>query len=163
MIIGALLIKHKMNLSDEETILAIQENPYMQYFVGLSEFSDNPVFNPTLFVTIRKRLGVTDFNAVSVSLLKAQVERAGSTSEEQLNDKDDFPLGPIPTSDTDAEFIDSQGRPHKGSLKVDATCADAEVRYPTDIDLLHDGCKVINRYIRKLCEQYLSCSSGNPL
>lgn len=143
-----------MNLSDEETILAIQENPYMQYFVGLSEFSDNPVFNPTLFVTIRKRLGVTDFNAMSVSLLKTQVERAGSTSEKQLNDKDDFPLGPIPTSDTDAEFIDSQGRPHKGSLKVDATCADAEVRYPTDIDLLHDGCKVINRYIRKLCEQF---------
>jgi hypothetical protein len=37
---------------------------------------------------------------------------------------------------------------------VDATCADAEVRYPTDIDLLHDGCKIINRYIHKLCERF---------
>lgn len=148
LIIGALLIKHKMNLSDEETILAIQENPYMQYFVGLSEFTDKPVFDPTLFVTIRKRLGVTDFNDMSVSLLKIQVEKAGIKAEEQLNDKDDSPPPrALPASNSDKEFTDSQGRPHKGSLKVDATCSDAEVRYPTDIDLLHDGCEVINRYI----------------
>lgn len=154
LIIGALLIKHKMNLSDEETILAIQENPYMQYFVGLSEFTDRPVFDPTLFVTIRKRLGITDFNDMSVSLLKIQVERAGIKAEEPLNDKDDFPPGSLSTSDPETEFTDSRGRLHKGSLKVDATCADAEVRYPTDIDLLHDGCKVINRYIHKLCERF---------
>ncbi|MDE7465491.1 MAG: hypothetical protein K2M59_03570 [Muribaculaceae bacterium] len=30
MVIAALIIKHKLNLSDEETILTIQENPYMQ-------------------------------------------------------------------------------------------------------------------------------------
>ena len=34
-ILGALIIKHKENLSDEKTILAIQENVYMQFFVGL--------------------------------------------------------------------------------------------------------------------------------
>ena len=52
-IIGALLVKHKMNLSDEETIQAIRENPYMQYMLGLSEFTDKPVFDSSLFVTIR--------------------------------------------------------------------------------------------------------------
>lgn len=160
LIIGALLIKHKMNLSDEETILAIQENPYMQYFVGLSEFTDKPVFDPTLFVTIRKRLGITDFNDMSVSLLKIQVEKARSKAEEQFDDKDDSSGGSLPVSDGDPGFTDSQGRLHKGSLKVDATCSDAEVRYPTDIDLLHDGCKVINRYIRKLCKQ---CSLVPPV
>ena len=41
-IIEALIIKYKINPSDEETILVIQENPYMQYFVGLSEFIDTP-------------------------------------------------------------------------------------------------------------------------
>ena len=30
-VIGALIIKHKMNLSDKETIEIIRENPYMQY------------------------------------------------------------------------------------------------------------------------------------
>lgn len=154
MIIGALLIKHKMNLSDEETILAIQENPYMQYLLGLSEFTDRPVFDPTLFVTIRKRLGISDFNDMSVSLLKLQVERAKTGVEENSNDKNDLPPGSLPASDADTEFTDSQGRLHKGSLKIDATCSDAEVRYPTDIDLLHDGCKVINRYIQKLCDQF---------
>ena len=112
LIIGALLIKHKMNLSDEETILAIQENPYMQYFVGLSEFTDKPVFDPTLFVTIRKRLGITDFNDMSVSLLKIQVERA--KAEEQFDNKDDLPGGSLPVSDADPEFTASQGRLHKG-------------------------------------------------
>ena len=72
MIIGALLIKHKMNLSDYETIEAIRENPYMQYMLGLKEFTDKAVFDPSLFVTIRKRLGNSDFNDMSESLLKLQ-------------------------------------------------------------------------------------------
>ncbi|NDV84769.1 transposase [Bacteroides sp. 51] len=154
MIIGSLLIKHKMNLSDEETILAIQENPYMQYFVGLSEFTDKPIFDPTLFVTIRKRLGNNDFNDMSVSLLKMQVAKTKVAAEENTNAPDDLNSGSGPTTTEDAEFTDSQGRLHKGSLKIDATCADAEVRYPTDLDLLHDGCKVINQYIHKLCERF---------
>lgn len=154
MIIGALLIKHKMTLSDEETILAIQENPYMQYFVGLSEFTDKPIFDPTLFVTIRKRLGINDFNDMSVSLLKIQVEKSKVVAQRESKDEDNQSSGSIPDTDEDAKFTDSQGRLHQGSLKIDATCADAEVRYPTDIDLLHDGCKVINRYIHKLCERF---------
>lgn len=151
MIIGAVLIKHKMNLSDEETILAIQENPYMQYFVGLSEFTDKPIFDPSLFVTIRKRLGNNDFNDMSVTLLKIQVEKSRAAAQEK-DDKDDSTTGSQRC--TDPAFPDSQGRLHQGSLKIDATCADAEVRYPTDIDLLHDGCKVINRYIAKLCKGF---------
>lgn len=83
MIVGALVIKHKMNLSDAETILAIQKNPYMQYFVGLSEFTDKPIFDSSLFVTIRKRLGTSDFNDMSVSLLTLQVEKARLASKSQ--------------------------------------------------------------------------------
>ena len=61
-----------MNLSDEETIEAIRENPYMQYMLGLSEYTDQPVFDPSLFVTIRKRLGTEDFNSMSEELLKTR-------------------------------------------------------------------------------------------
>ncbi len=134
MIIGALIIKHKMNLSDEETILAIAENPYMRYFVGLSEFTDHPIFDSSLFVTIRKRLGTADFNDMGVSLLELQLEKSIS-SEKKSN-------------------MDRKGRLHAGSLKMEATCSDVEVRYSTDIALLHDGCKVINRYIDKLCKGF---------
>ena len=38
LIVGAVIIKHKLCLSDEETIDQIRENPYLQYFVGLTTF-----------------------------------------------------------------------------------------------------------------------------
>ena len=34
--IGAMIIKHKLKLSDVETIETIKENPYMQFMLGLS-------------------------------------------------------------------------------------------------------------------------------
>jgi hypothetical protein len=38
LVIGAVIIKHKLCLSDRETVAQIQENPYLQYFVaGLSD------------------------------------------------------------------------------------------------------------------------------
>lgn len=56
------------------------------------------------------------------------------------------------TGDNGAEFTDSQNRTHKGVLKIDATCADAEVRYPVDADIINDGCKIADRYIKKICK-----------
>jgi hypothetical protein len=35
LVIGNVIIKHKLCLSDEETGCQIQENPYLQYIVGL--------------------------------------------------------------------------------------------------------------------------------
>ncbi len=37
-VIGALFIKHKMKLSDDVTVLTIEENPYMLFYLGLEEF-----------------------------------------------------------------------------------------------------------------------------
>ena len=68
MIIGAMIIKHKLNLADAETIEIIKENPYMQYFCGLNEFIDKPIFDPSLFVTIRKRISEDELNKMTVKL-----------------------------------------------------------------------------------------------
>ena len=38
LVIGAVIIKHKLCLSDEETVQQIKENPYLQYFVGLAGY-----------------------------------------------------------------------------------------------------------------------------
>ena len=149
MVVGALIVKHKMNLSDEETILAIQENPYMQYMLGLSEYTEAPVFDPSLFVTIRKRLQINDLNGFTDALLKLSIRKADSSR----NDKEDSGDNREDSGDSDT-FIDSSGTLHKGSMKIDATCCDAEVRYPTDVDLLEDGSRVINRYIGKLCRKF---------
>ena len=50
MVVGALIVKHVEKLSDEKTIQAIQENPYMQYLLGLEKCTEKPVFVPELFV-----------------------------------------------------------------------------------------------------------------
>jgi hypothetical protein len=34
---GALLIKERLGITDEETVEQISENPYLQYFLGLRE------------------------------------------------------------------------------------------------------------------------------
>ena len=160
MIIGALLIKHKMNLSDEETIEAIRENPYMQYMLGLKEFTNKSVFDPSLFVTIRKRIGSDDFNDMSESLLKLQIERlANSKGQESENQDDTHEGGSASGSVTvsgstlsNSTQVGQSSDTHRGTLKIDATCSDAEVRYPTDLDLLHDGCEVMERIIDRFCD-----------
>ncbi|MBU1680918.1 MAG: transposase [Bacteroidetes bacterium] len=38
-IIGSLIIKHILNLSDEETLQIISENPYMQFFLDCKPFA----------------------------------------------------------------------------------------------------------------------------
>ena len=64
-------MKHVENLSDEKTIQAIQENPYMQYLRGLSRFTEKPVFVPELFVLIRKRLDQDFFKMLTLILSEA--------------------------------------------------------------------------------------------
>src|SRR5690554_1377184 len=61
-VIGSLFIKHKLNLSDEETVLLIRENLYMQYFLGLDEYYPYSLFTPTLFTEWCKKLGNDTFN-----------------------------------------------------------------------------------------------------
>ena len=151
MIIGACIIKHKFSLSDEDTISIIQENPYMQYLCGLSEFTDKPLFDPSLFTTIRKRITIEEINKLTVELLNKELAvKEARKIEEQKGDSEEQPA--TPSEDNGAEFTDSQNRTHKGVLKIDATCADAEVRYPVDADIIHDGCKIADRYIKKICE-----------
>jgi IS5 family transposase len=40
---GALVIKQELNLSDEDTVTMIRENPHCQYFLGFPEFTDIPL------------------------------------------------------------------------------------------------------------------------
>lgn len=132
MVVAALIIKHKLNLSDEETILAIQENPYMQYMCGLTEYTDKPIFDPSLFVTIRKRITIEDINELTLELARKSKKKNGNGGDGD---------GGAPSDD----------KTQPTDVKADATCADAEVRYPTDIDLIEDGSRYIDRMIDKVC------------
>lgn len=39
-------------------------------------------------------------------------------------------------------------------MKIDATCCDAEVRYPTDSNLLEDGSRLIDRLLDEFCARH---------
>lgn len=64
-VVGALIIKHMLSLTDEETIAQIRENPYLQYFLGYPSYSYDHKFEPSLFVTIRKRLGEESIEVIN--------------------------------------------------------------------------------------------------
>lgn len=157
MILGAMIIKHKLNLSDAETIEIIRESPYMQYCCGLHEFTDKSIFNPSLFVMIRKRISEEELNKMTVKLLDKQrrlLEEKRKREEEEAKKNDEDPPTPKPEDSNAAFFTDLQGREHKGVLKIDATCADAEMRYPVDVDIIHDGYRKVTDYIMKVCEVF---------
>ena len=62
MVIGALIVKHKLKLNDRQTVMTISENIYLQYFCGLRSFQIKEPFHPTVFVDIRKRMGSDRFD-----------------------------------------------------------------------------------------------------
>ena len=71
LVIAAVIIKHKLCLSDEETVAQIQENPYLQYFAGLSGYQMQAPFAPSLFVEIRKRMGQEVFEHFHGAIIDA--------------------------------------------------------------------------------------------
>lgn len=129
-IIGSFIIKHKLNLSDEETLLTISENPYMQFFLGLKSFSPDPLFSPSLFVELRKRMGKDCFDEFSVELMKI------AYPDKIKEDKS-----------TGVEL------PNKGHLKLDATVADQYISYPNDLGLLNEARLKTENIIDLLFEQ----------
>lgn len=151
-VLGALLIKHIEGISDEDTIQAIQENVYMQYFVGLPRFQTQPVFVPSLFVEIRKRLGkkgsqqLNDMLLQQARQLRAIKHRAKPKKKDadQGGNKSSGPNQAGQRPDEKSRAMDNKDRPenkrpNKGTLKMDATVAPQHIGYPTDTRLLHQG------------------------
>ena len=71
LVIGAVIIKHKLCLSDVEIVQQIQENPYLQFFVGLPGYQTAEPFVSSLFVEIRKRMGETVFEGFHRAIIAA--------------------------------------------------------------------------------------------
>ncbi len=55
--IGAVIIKDLINLDNRKTFPQITENMYLQYFLGHSSYIKRPLFNASVFVNLRNRLG----------------------------------------------------------------------------------------------------------
>jgi transposase, IS5 family len=122
--LGAMIIKERLRMSDEETVEQIRENPYLQYFLGLKQYEDKAVFHPTMFVHFRKRLPEDVILRINDLIAEKAISDAKKRTEKNTDKDDDAPGG---------------GTKNKGKLLVDATCAPEDINYPTDLKLLNNA------------------------
>ena len=104
-ILGAVIIKHLGDLTDRETVAQMQENMFMQYFLGYSSFTNEEPFSDTLFVEIRKRLSIDLLSKINevialycIDMQEARIQdqqesknKKQNISPAQNNDSDDRP------------------------------------------------------------------------
>lgn len=153
--LGALLIKEREGLTDRGTVAAIQENPYMQFFIGLQEFTGEPAFDASLMVEFRKRFGEAGLARISEAIALAQMPAKLQQQPDASFDKDashdhnshdhDSSTGSSSTRDSDVAAAQDKtacsgsDNTNHGKLIIDATCAPADIRYPTDVSLLNEA------------------------
>jgi hypothetical protein len=131
--IGSMIIKHICNLSDREAVQQIQENMYMQYFLGYSSFSDEEPFDPSLFVDFRKRLGIDQINEINEKIL----DMPSGKDKDSLPPKE--PNKQEVSVEQKTENQEEEPITHKGKLISDATACPQDIAYPTDLNLLSDA------------------------
>lgn len=142
--VGTLIIKHLKQMTDEDTIEDIRENPYLQYFLGFKEYSYKQPFTPSLFVSIRRRLGIEQFEKLTEDFMEHvhKTERKMAASQKKASTGKDG-AGPSATpseggNESKQKDIDKKPK-NKGHLIVDATVSPADIKYPTDLDLLNEA------------------------
>jgi len=166
LVISAVIIKHKLSLSDEETVLQIQENPYLQYFAGFSRYQDKPPFVPSLFVEIRRRMGSEVFDAFEQAILTRLEESQEKKAASGQKPPADSGAGPGGSSSKQEERVRGNTAPntneteskteavgHKGKIVIDATVANQAIRYPTDLGLLNESREISEKLIDELARQ----------
>lgn len=115
--LGSLIIKERLGTTDRETVLQIAENPYLQYFLGFSEYKDEVLFDHSLMTHFRKRFNTNTLTEINESIVCNALE----------------------TEDKSSADNDDEQPSNKGKLLVDATCTPADVAYPTDLNLLNEA------------------------
>ncbi len=148
--LGALLIKERLGLTDRETVEAIQENPYLQFFLGKEEFSHERPFDASVMVDFRKRFGEEGLARISEAIALASISQAMNrdavATPEPTDDLDESPTDGNAPAATPA----NHDKTNHGKLIADATCAPADIRYPTDVSLLNEAREKTDELIDEL-------------
>ena len=138
MALGALIIKARLGLTDEELVEQIKENPYLQFFLGLEGFQYSSPFDPSMMVYFRKRLPESVVNDCNERIVRHGLNVIHSSAANDHDDDDGNQGGETGRADHQQTRSDTP-RTNQGSLLIDATCAPADIRHPTDLSLLNEG------------------------
>ena len=132
--LGALIIKERLRITDREAVEQIKENPYLQYFLGYSEFKHDEPFDASMYVYFRKRISDEILSQINEAVIAASIaKKKDAASTTDANDDEDPPK-------------------NSGKLIIDATCTPADIRYPTDLSLLNEAREKTERIIDVLWE-----------
>ena len=142
MALGALLIQQIMKISDEETVQQITENIYLQFFVGLNEFSQKTPFDQSLMTHFRKRITIEMLNEINEEIyLRKKLGRDGKNNDDNIDNNGG-------SRDKAVSETEVAKKPENhGKILLDATCAPADVRYPTDLSLLNEARELLDTMI----------------
>jgi IS5 family transposase len=163
---GALFIKQRLSLTDEETVEQIRENAYMQFFLGFAGYSSKAPFDPSMMVHFRKRFSEEDLNRINELIAergKAMVIEAVSSLPD--DDDSDVPGADAGTQISLDEFVKPADWPEGknwGTLTIDASCTPADITYPTDLKLLNEARESTERIIDDLCDHHSDLRRHKP-
>ena len=101
--------------------------------IGLSSFQDDPPFDASLMTHFRKRLGPDVLSQVNEWIIMDE------TKPDDDDEGPDAPSGGATENDVQTADESSDHVPRKGKLLLDATCAPADISYPTDLSLLNEA------------------------
>ena len=152
--IGALMIKYLCNLDDRETVEQISENLYMQYFLGYPSFTCERPFDASLFVELRKRLGIDAINSINERIVSLRTRLLEPSLSKDSGENDNTPAGMEQEADNCPKTEKSEDQQEKaenrGRILFDATACPQDIAYPTDLTLLSEAREVSERLIDQL-------------
>ncbi|GAB4220995.1 MAG: IS5-like element ISLca3 family transposase [Spirochaetota bacterium] len=153
MALGALIIKEKLNITDEETVEQIRETPYLQYFIGLTEYKDEAPFDSSMMVHFRKRLSPKILAEINEVIVQAALRKEGDGGK---GDSDSSGSPDEPSQETTGGSSEN-----RGIMIIDASVAPADIAYPTDLNLLNEAREKLEGIIDVLYEP-LKGNSAKP-
>ena len=135
---GTLIIKQRTGHSDDEVLQDIMENPYMQYLIGLHEFTTEAPFAQSSITNFRKYITQEMINEINDDLFRKG--RKGGSDNGNGN----------PGGSAGREESDETEAANRGTLMLDSTCAPAYITYPTDVSLLNEAREKLEGIIDRL-------------
>ena len=83
MALGSLIIKERLGISDRETVEQIKENPYLQYFIGQTFYSNEAPYDASLLVRFRERINVNIVNQINQRMVRKIQEETEEESKKK--------------------------------------------------------------------------------
>ena len=142
--LGSLIIQTKYQFSDLELVEMLTENPYFQYFIGLTGYQQEPPIEASVLVLFRKRINMEMIMEANEYML----------SDHHDDDDDDDDNQPSSGSSDLSQEKEDEKPVNKGTMMLDATCAPSNIRYPQDFSLLNEAREKLENMIDKFTKRY---------